>query len=59
MEKKNCYTCIPKRICLIVIEGFQSSSSFKIDKHTVPKEGIRIKLEKKKKKIASCAYIHT
>lgn len=30
------HTCIPRRICLIVIEGFQSSSSFKIERHTVP-----------------------
>ncbi len=28
--------CIPNKICLTVMFGFQSYSSFNIDKHTVP-----------------------
>jgi hypothetical protein len=29
-------SCIPRRICFTVMAGFHPSSSFKIDKHTVP-----------------------
>mmetsp|Transcript_16978 Transcript_16978/g.19299 ORF Transcript_16978/g.19299 Transcript_16978/m.19299 type:complete len:108 (+) Transcript_16978:1033-1356(+) len=29
-------SCMPRRICFKVMEGLQSSSAFRIDKHTVP-----------------------